>query len=214
MERNSNLKNGLISFLTIIGDLMALNILWFVCSIPIITIGPSTVSLFAVTLKLAKGESVPVLRTFFKSFKDNFKQSLVVGVFSVFTIFSLITDINYILGIDGFVQKLFIVVSCMVLAILLTTISYLNALIARYDNTLKGHIINALKLAFVNPIHTVLMWLILLVPVFCVLFIQPIVLLYMGWFFLLFLVSLPIYICSIILNGIFKKFDKSEGSFV
>ena len=211
MDRNRNLKNGLITFLTITGDLMALNILWFLCSLPIITIGPSTNALFTVTLKLAKGESVSVLKTFFKAFKENFKQALAVGAFSVFTIITLYADVNYILAIDGLFQKLYIVIACIVLAILLTTITYLNALIAKYNNTLKGHIINTFKLAFVNPIQTILMWLILLVPVFCVLFIQPIVLLYMGWFFILFLVSLPIYICSIILTGIFKKFDKTEG---
>lgn len=211
MNKGSNLKNGLVTFLTITGDLMALNILWFVCSLPIITIGPSTVSLFTVTLKLAEGESVSVLKTFFKAFKDNLKQSLIVGAFSIFTIFTLYADVNYILAIDGTLQKVYIVVACIVLALLLTTITYLNALIAKYNNTLKGHIINTFKLAFVNPIQTILMWLILLVPVFCVLFIQPIVLLYMGWFFILFLVSLPIYICSIIMTGIFKKFNKSEG---
>ena len=211
MNKGSNLKNGLVTFLTITGDLMALNILWFVCSLPIITIGPATVSLFTVTLKLAEGEPVSVLKTFFKAFKDNLKQSLIVGAFSIFTIFTLYADVNYILAIDGTLQKVYIVVACIVLALLLTTITYLNALIAKYNNTLKDHIINTFKLAFVNPVQTILMWLILLVPVFCVLFIQPIVLLYMGWFFILFLVSLPIYICSIIMTGIFRKFNKSEG---
>lgn len=207
MDRYSGLKNGLIAFLTVTGDLMALNILWFLCCLPIITIGPSTNALFTVTLKLAEGQAVPVLRTFFKAFKDNFKQSLVVGVFSVFVIFTLYADVNYILAIEGTLQKMYIVVACIVLALLLTTITYLNALIAKYNNTLKGHIINALKLAFVSPIQTILMWVIMLLPVLMVLFVQPIILLYMGWFFILFLVSLPVYVCSIIITGVFKKFS-------
>ena len=210
MDRNSNLKNGLITFLTVAGDLMALNILWFVCSLPLITIGPSTNALFTVTLKLAEERSSSVLKTFFKAFKENFKQSLIVGAFCIFAIIILYADVNYILAVEGAVQKLYIVVACIVLALLLTTISYLNALIAKYNNTLKGHIINALKLAFVNPIQTILMWIILLLPVFSLLFIQTIVLLYLGWFFILFLMSLPVYGCSIILNNIFKKFDKKK----
>lgn len=210
MDRNSNLKNGLITFLTITGDLMALNILWFVCSLPIITIGPSTNALFTVTLKLTEGQPVSVLKTFFKAFKENFKQSLIVGAFSIFSIITIYCDVNYILAVEGVIQKLYIVIACIALAILFTTITYLNGLIARYNNTLKEHIINTFKLAFVNPIQTILMWLILLVPFFCVLFIQPIVLLYVGWFFILFLVSLPIFVCSIILNGVFKKFDKDS----
>lgn len=208
MDNSSNLKRGIVTFLTVTGDLMALNILWIICSIPLITIGPATVSLFTVTLKLVSGEPVPVLRTFFKAFKDNFKQSLVVGVFSLFIIFTIYADIAYILAIEGALQKVYIVVVCIVIALLLTTIIYLNALIARYNNTLKGHIINAFKLAFVNPIQTIIMWLIILSPIFCFLFIQPIILLYIGWFFIFFLVSLPVYVCSIFLSFIFRKFDK------
>ena len=211
MDRNSKLKNGLIVFLTIVGDLMALNILWFICSLPIITIGPSTNALFTVTLKLAEGESVSVLKTFFKAFKENFKQTLIVGAFSVFVIVTLYADVNYILTVEGSIQKLYIVIACVVLAILLTTITYLNALIAKFNNSLKGHIINTLKLAFVNPIQTILMWVIILIPFLCLLFIQPIVLLYMGWFFILFLVSLPAYICSLILTRIFMRFNNTEG---
>lgn len=208
MDRNSGLKEGLIKFLTISGDLMALNILWLICSIPIITIGPSTCALYKVTLKLAEGETTTVLKDFFNSFKENFKQSLAVGAFSIFVIISLYADIRYILAIEGTIQKVYIVITCIVLAILFITITYLNALIVRYNNTLKGHIINAFKLAFVNPMQTILMWLILLSPVLLVLFVQPIILIYLGWFFLLFTVSLPIYLCSRVLVKIFKKVEK------
>jgi len=187
---------------------MSLNILWFVCSLPIITIGPSTNALFSVMLKIASGESVSVLKVFFKAFKTNFKQSLIVGAFSIFVLVSLYADINYILAISGTLQKVFIVVAIIVLAMLLIIFTYGNALIARYNNTLKEHIINAFKLAFVNPVQTISMWLILAVPVLCVLFIQPVILIYIGWFFILFLVSLPVYFCSIIIMSVFSKFNK------
>lgn len=189
---------------------MVLNLLWLVCSIPIITIGPATNALFTVTLKLAQDEPVRVLSTFFKAFKVNIKQSLIVGAFSIFIIISLYADVLYILAIEGAIQKIYIVIFCIVLAILLIIITYLNALIARYNNTLKGHIINAFKLAFVNPLQTILMWLIILAPVLMFLFVQPIILLYIGWFFLLFLFSLPIYLCSTILNIVFKKIEVKE----
>ena len=37
-------------------NVMLLHILWVICSIPLITIGASTTALFAVMLKLVKGE--------------------------------------------------------------------------------------------------------------------------------------------------------------
>ena len=211
MDKSNKLKTGLIKFLTIVGDLMALNALWFVCSLPIITVGPSTNALFSVTLKLAEESSFPVLKTFFKAFKENFKQSLVVGAFSILAILLLYADIGYVFAVEGPLQKVYIVVSILLYAVLLTTISYLNALIARYNNSLKGHIINTFKLAFVNPVQTIIIWLTLSIPVLIVLFVQPIVIIYLGWLFIFFLVSLPVYICSTVLMNIFKKFDNERG---
>ncbi|MBP5292038.1 MAG: YesL family protein, partial [Lachnospiraceae bacterium] len=48
-----------------------LNMLWFVCSIPIFTVGASTAALYYSTLKIVReeeGQSVTAL--FFKAFKD------------------------------------------------------------------------------------------------------------------------------------------------
>lgn len=66
-----------------------LNLLWFICSIPIITLGASTTALYYVTLKIARGEEQTSLtRMFFRSFRENFRQStvlwlilLAVGIF-------------------------------------------------------------------------------------------------------------------------------------
>lgn len=55
-----------------------LNLLWFVCSIPIVTIGASTTALYYVTLKLARGEEGNVTSMFFQSFKREFKQATVM----------------------------------------------------------------------------------------------------------------------------------------
>ena len=206
-DRNSRLKAGLIKFLTIAGDLMALEALWFICSLPIITIGPATSALFDITLRIANDEPATVLKGFFIAFKKNFKQALIVGVFSIFVLVTLYADVMYILAIEGTLQKLYIVIAILVLAMLLIIVTYGNGLLVRYNNTLKGHIINAFKLAFVNPVQTILMWLVILSPVFMFLFIPPIILVYIGWFIILFAVSLPVYICSNILLKIFKRFE-------
>ena len=55
-----------------------LNLLWFVCSIPIFTIGASTTALYYVTLKIVREEEGSVTALFFKSFKENFKQATVL----------------------------------------------------------------------------------------------------------------------------------------
>lgn len=211
MDKNNKLKDGLVGFLTEAGNVMALNFLWLICSLPIITIGPSTTALFSVALKLTNEEPVTVLKGFFTAFKENFKQSLVLGAFNIFAIITLYADINYIISVDGFIHKMYIVITVLVVGVLLIIDSYAYALIAKFNNTLKGHIINAFKLAFVNPALTIGMWFIYATPLLMFLFIPPLVLVYIGWFFLVFMFALPTYVNSRMLNIIFKKLDVRKG---
>ena len=208
--KNNKLKEALINFLTVAGDLIALNFLWLVCSIPLITIGPATCALYDVTLKLAEDPESSVLKRFFKAFKENFTQALFVGVFSIFAIITIYVDIIYALNFPGTIQKIYIVVAIALSAILLILISYGYALIVRYKNTLKEHIKNAFKLAFVNPVQTIMIWIILLFPLLMFLFIQPIILVYLGWL-LIFFFSLPNYLCAKIIYKVFKKIENKEG---
>lgn len=55
-----------------------MNLIWLVCCIPIVTIGPSTTAMYCVARDIAKGEWPGIFKTFFKAFKENFKQSLLV----------------------------------------------------------------------------------------------------------------------------------------
>lgn len=50
------IDNGVTRFLGKVADFMFLNLLWIVCSIPIITIGASTTAMYSVMLRLVKNE--------------------------------------------------------------------------------------------------------------------------------------------------------------
>ena len=73
-----NYDNPVWRFIGKFFDVMILNILWVVCSIPIVTMGASTTAVYYVTLKLVRDEEGSTIRSFFKSFKENFKQSTVI----------------------------------------------------------------------------------------------------------------------------------------
>lgn len=88
MAKLFDLNNPVWRFMGRVADLFCLTVLWAVCSLPIITIGASTTSLYYVTLKVAEGEEGYLFRNFFRSFKENFLQStlvwlivLVIGLF-------------------------------------------------------------------------------------------------------------------------------------
>ena len=59
-------------------DVMILNVLWVLCSIPVVTMGASTTAVYYVTLKLVRDEEGPTIRSFFRSFKENFRQATII----------------------------------------------------------------------------------------------------------------------------------------
>ncbi len=65
-------------FLRKITDILILNIICFICCIPIVTIGAALTAKYYVAMKLSKDEESGVLVPFFVAFRDNFKQSTLV----------------------------------------------------------------------------------------------------------------------------------------
>ena len=73
MGRFFNMDNKFFTFMGRIADLCILNIICLVCCIPIVTAGASITAMYYVTLKMVRNEEAYIVRSFFKSFKDNFK---------------------------------------------------------------------------------------------------------------------------------------------
>lgn len=73
-----NYDNPVWRFIGKFFDVMILNFLWVLCSIPIFTMGASTTAVYYVTLKLVRDEEGSTVKSFFKSFKENFKQATVI----------------------------------------------------------------------------------------------------------------------------------------
>ena len=55
-----------------------LNVMWFICCLPIVTIGASTTALYYTSFKIAKDEGSYITAMFFRSFKQNFKQATII----------------------------------------------------------------------------------------------------------------------------------------
>ena len=58
--------------------LVVLNVLWVLCSLPVVTIGPSTAALYQVLGKVIQGEDSHTARKFFAAWRENFKCALLV----------------------------------------------------------------------------------------------------------------------------------------
>ena len=72
-----------------------LNLLWFVCSLPVFTIGASTAALYDVTLQIAREEDPPLTSRFFHAFRENFRQAT--------TLWLILLMLGIMLGADGYI---------------------------------------------------------------------------------------------------------------
>lgn len=78
--------------LTRLIDCILLSILWFLTSIPVVTIGASTTAAYSAALELAFGARPPVISSYFASFKKNFLRSTAV--------FLVLTAVGLLIGLD------------------------------------------------------------------------------------------------------------------
>lgn len=156
MKRFLDPDNRLNRFLTRVFDCGVLSVLWFLCSIPIFTMGASTIAVYTVTLKMVKNEEGAIAKSFFQAFRANFRQSIFVTVIGIIVYVSLFLDYTIVkssgMGRSG------LLVACLYAAFILFTgvYVYVCPLLAKFDNTIKNTFVNAWKLAVLNPIETIM----------------------------------------------------------
>ena len=202
MDRNNKLKDSFLRFFHDLFDLMVVNCLWLLCCLPVVTIGPATCGLYAVTLKLARQESVGPIKDFFLGFRNNFKPGLILGLLTTVLLAVSAGDIWFALNSE---TSLFLVVGIIMGAIAMILVSYGFALQTMFENPLKKQIQNAFKLAFLAPGKTIALWLILLIPVILAAVLPQAVMEEVGFLYLIVGFSGPVYGASYILRNIFDR---------
>lgn len=205
MKQQDFLKSSFLHFLRILGDLMVLNLLWFICCIPIITVGPASCGMYSVLLKLARKEQTSTIKDFFRAFKENIKAGLVIGVLVLVLVLVTIVDASFAANIEGTLQTVYIVVAAIIGAIALTLYCYAFAVQAMFENPLKVQLKNVFSLAFVNPGKTIMMWLIAAFPVIVGVALPQYIVARLGFLYLIMGVSGPAYLISRLLRDIFDK---------
>ena len=168
-----NPSGPVFKFITKLEYSILLNILWFVCCIPIITIGPATTALFYCTEHLVLDEDSYVIKMFFHSFKENFKQSTIIGL--------IMTGLGILIGCDGYILyhlhstsafwtllSAIFIVAVIAYAIVLM---WIFPLLARYENTTAAMFKNAIMLAMRFILCTFIMALVYVVVFYIIIFV-------------------------------------------
>lgn len=209
MKQLFNLDSPVMRFLAKMCDLMILNVLFLFTSIPIVTMGAAMAAMDKVTQDIAFESDGGIFMPYCRAFKENLKQGtgawlIVLLIFTVL-IMSLLLTVAYL---DGLMKTVVTVAGGAALSIAAGITSYLFPLIARYQNSLRQHFVNATLLAVIKLPRTVLMVAINLLPV--IIFIaSPVVfaatmIVWAGIGF-----GLQSFLCSKLLVPVFTEFDSA-----
>ena len=198
-----NYDNPVWRFIGKLGDLIILNILWIVCSIPVFTAGASTTAVYYVTLKLVRDEDDSTIRSFFRSFKSNFKQAALAAL--------ILTGVVLFLGLDCYIMYQFaaqgqksgvLYVVFLVLIVLVVMLAvYLFAYMARFENSLGQSFKNAALIAVANLPWSLLLLVLLAASAFG---------LWMLPWLMILLPAVYILVANFILERIFRKYMSAE----
>lgn len=202
MAKLFNMDSPIMRFLGRMGDLMILNLLVTVCSLPIITAGASFTAMHYVLLKMVRGEEGYITKDFFKSFKMNFKQSTVIWLIKLLLFLFFFAD-YYIVVFSGvaFPEGLHgVLVAAAVIVFVVST--YIFPVLSRFENTIGHTIKNGCIMGIMAAPKAILIAVLEVMPV-AVIFLTP----RLFPLVLLFGYSFPGFLSAMLYSGTFKKFE-------
>lgn len=130
-------------FMCRLTDLVKLNFMWIICSLPIVTLGVSTIAASAVSLKIAEGHEGYIARDFLKAFKENLRQGIPMTFISLVSVWAVWLDFQIFRAAEEN-AVVFLIIGIITAYILGFSQLYVYPLLARYENT----VINSLKNSF------------------------------------------------------------------
>ena len=206
-----NEDNVIHIFLNKLGDIIVANLLFLVCCIPIITIGSALTALYHCMLRTVKGNNNGTTKTFFRVFKENFRQSLIVWLGLLAVGFILFLNVRFLQNTASVVSKPLFYVSLGIAGLVIILALYIFPVIAAFANTTVNLLKNAYVFAFLHFPSTLAIAVITILPMFMTYRDIKLMPLYACcWFFFGF--GLTAYVNSLLLYRMFKPFLEKEDA--
>lgn len=177
--------------------MMYAGMLWFLCSLPIVTCGAATAALYEVMLKMAKDQEGYLTVSFFRAFRGNLKNGILTWLPLLAAGFVFAVNIFYYGVLGGGSFKVQTGVFTVLFLCVQALQSYTFPVMAKFENTPGNTLRIAAVLAFRNPGWTALLLVIQLLTLF------------VCWFFVylpvLFIMGIAGYVGAVIFNRMFDR---------
>lgn len=199
MKKIFDMDNPFMQALSVAADLLAMNVLALLCCLPAITAGAGLTAMNDLAIHLTRQEETYLVKPFFRSFRDNWKQSTLLWLIFLAAAAILYFDYHAAAVYAPLLRYPIAAIGILLLALMI----YAFALQARYENTLGGTLKNAVSLAIAYfprtlgiVVFTLAFW---LLAIHFYRFGIPVL--------LLFGLSLPCYVSMLLLRGVFEKLE-------
>lgn len=138
-------------------DLFVLNSLFVICCIPVITIGPALTAFHYALIQKNLGEGGYISQDFFRSFKQNFKQGIGLGLIMTISGTFLIVDMYLCRKSGTGIYSFFLFFFLVIFAVWFFITLYVFPLLAKFDKSNKDLIIWAFTISIRKIFMTLLM---------------------------------------------------------
>ncbi len=193
-------------FLIRFWDVVKISLLWLLCSIPIVTVGPATVALASIALQMADEREGYVARDFLKAFKANLKKGIPLGLLFLVALEAVYLDIQfYQVAEDG--AMVFLIAGIIAIFVFYMAFIYAFPLMARYENTVMRTIKNSYDIATRYFLRTLFLAFLLVVEV--IIFLWNYTLMFIG---LLIGPGLIMFTVSSFAIRFFREIEKEPGA--
>ena len=202
MRRIFDMENPFWQGLSVVADMLMLNLLTLLCSVPVFTMGAAMTAMNDVVIHITRQEGGGILKSFGQAFRQNLKNGCLFGLIVLAAAGLLFFDYLCALAYAPAFRY-----GIAALAFLVLTVSiYTFALLARYENSLGKTMKNAVMLAVGYFPRTLAM--VCFTVIFWLLGIRyyrvgtPIL--------IMFGLSLPCYVCTLLMRPIFDRMEEEE----
>ncbi|MBR6615324.1 MAG: YesL family protein [Lachnospiraceae bacterium] len=156
------LDSPVMRFLTLVTNLVCLNMLWLLCCLPVVTAGASTTAMYYLVFQYINKQDDAVIKPFFAAFKDNFRQVTPIWILNLLIGAALAAEVFYLSqGAEGWLITIFAILAF----IYIGASSYLYPIMARYDAPTRNSVMNCFALSLRHLPSTILVVCLNMAPV-------------------------------------------------
>ena len=149
----------------VIGDVVTISALFLLFCLPVVTIGASVTALYYTVYRKYYKKSDSISKDFMHSLKDNLKNGIIVHI--IYLIYSAVVGFNIYFAFFGWgdirLPDWYMIVSLLPLLPIVFTMPFVYALMARFDNGIKGTLKNSFTLCMINFPKFILIWFIVII---------------------------------------------------